>query len=93
MKSIPKRNYELRFSKQVAAARKATQGSERLLTRPEIIALVGVTYPTIWKMMKRGEFPAARVLGGRSMWVRSEIDAWVAGLPVRDLKVEAGAAA
>jgi predicted DNA-binding transcriptional regulator AlpA len=34
-------------------------------------------------------FPRARVVGGKSMWLSSEIDEWLASLPVRPLKGDA----
>jgi hypothetical protein len=37
-------------------------------------------------MMRAGTFPRSRVVGGKSMWLSSEIEAWLAALPVRQLK-------
>ena len=37
----------------------------------------------------RGKFPRARVVGGQSMWLSTEIEAWLAALPVRRLKGDA----
>jgi Prophage CP4-57 regulatory protein (AlpA) len=31
--------------------------------------------------MRAGKFPRGRIVGGRSMWLSSEIDAWIAELP------------
>ena len=45
--------------------------------------------------MRDGKFPRARMLGGRagpagrSYWLSTEIDAWMAALPVRPLKGDA----
>jgi predicted DNA-binding transcriptional regulator AlpA len=58
----------------------------RLLGKREILAIVGCTYPTLWQMMRRGEFPRSRVVGEKSLWRSDEIDAWLAGLPRRPLK-------
>jgi predicted DNA-binding transcriptional regulator AlpA len=38
--------------------------------------------------MRDGRFPRARIHGGRSMWLSTEID-WLAGLKVRPLKGDA----
>ena len=65
----------------------------RLLTKAEVLAVVGVTYPSVWAWMRNGSFPRSRVVGGRSMWRSDEIDAWLAGLPVRRLKGDADAGA
>ena len=74
------------FAAQVKAARLATNLRPQLLTRREVVALVGLTYPSIWLMMREGRFPRSRVVGGKSMWVAGEIDAWVDTLPLRQLK-------
>jgi predicted DNA-binding transcriptional regulator AlpA len=58
----------------------------RLLNKSEVCAVVGASYPTLWAMMRRGEFPRSRVVGGKSMWLSSEVEAWLAGLPLRRLK-------
>jgi predicted DNA-binding transcriptional regulator AlpA len=58
----------------------------RLLSKREVLAIVGVSYPTLWSMMRAGTFPRSRVVGGKSMWLSSEIEAWLAALPVRQLK-------
>jgi predicted DNA-binding transcriptional regulator AlpA len=66
--------------------------STRLLDKPEIIAIAGVTFPTIWAWMRAGKFPRARVVGGKSMWRSDEVAAWMAALPVRPLKGDVEAA-
>jgi predicted DNA-binding transcriptional regulator AlpA len=71
---------------QVTAARQATGVPAQLYGRREIVALTGLSYPTLWKMACRGEFPRARIVGGKSMWLAVEINAWLAGLPIRRLK-------
>jgi predicted DNA-binding transcriptional regulator AlpA len=80
-------------AKQVTAARQATKLSASLLSRHEIVALSGFTYPWLWQMMRAGKFPRSRIVGGKSMWLASEIDAWLAALPIRPLKGDTKAAA
>ena len=63
----------------------------RLLSKPEVLAIANVTYPTLWAWMRNGTFPRSRVAGGRSLWRSDEIDAWLAGLPIRRLKGDAAA--
>jgi predicted DNA-binding transcriptional regulator AlpA len=58
----------------------------RLVSKPEVLAITGLSYPTLWLWMREGRFPRARIVGGRSMWISSEIDNYIAGLPVRPLK-------
>ena len=61
----------------------------RLLDKPEVLEITGVTFPTIWAWMRRGEFPRSRIVGGKSMWLSTEVEAWLAALPVRKLKGDA----
>jgi hypothetical protein len=37
-------------------------------------------------MMREGRFPRSRVCGGKSAWLEEEIDTWIEGLPIRQLK-------
>jgi predicted DNA-binding transcriptional regulator AlpA len=77
---------------QVHAAREQTAASLpalrdlQLLSRQEIMALTGLSYPTIWAWTREGRFPRACIVGGKSMWRATEIDAWLAGLKRRELK-------
>ena len=59
---------------------------KRLIFRREVLRRVGLSYPTIWKMMREGRFPRSRVCGGKSAWLEEEIDTWIEGLPLRRLK-------
>ena len=61
----------------------------RLLSKREVLAIVGVSYPTLWSMMRANTFPRSRVVGGKSMWLSTDIEAWLATLPVRKLKGDA----
>jgi predicted DNA-binding transcriptional regulator AlpA len=62
------------------------RGAPRLLSKNQVCAIAGTTFPTIWIWMRAGTFPRSRVVGGRSMWLSTEIDKWMAALPVRVLK-------
>jgi predicted DNA-binding transcriptional regulator AlpA len=59
---------------------------DRLLDRHEVCAITNVTFPTIWAWMRAGKFPRSRIVGGKSMWLSSEVNAWMQALPVRPLK-------
>ena len=61
----------------------------RLLDKAEVLAIANVSYPTLWTWMRDGKFPRSRATGGsnsKSMWVSSEIEQWLANLPLRPLK-------
>ena len=69
-----------------APAAQAEAAPVRLLSKPEVLDRVGVTFPTLWKMMREKKFPQARNLGGRPAWLESEVEGWIAALPVREYK-------
>jgi predicted DNA-binding transcriptional regulator AlpA len=58
----------------------------RLIPKREVLARVGVTYPTLWKWMRNGKFPRSRAVGFRAMWFEHEVEAWLKGLPNTPLK-------
>ena len=62
-----------------------------LIDRKETLRRVPLSYTKIWQMMQAGEFPRSRLLGGKAMWLESEIEAWITHVPVRPLKGEEGA--
>jgi predicted DNA-binding transcriptional regulator AlpA len=37
-------------------------------------------------LMREGTFPRAKAVGGRTLWLESEVDAWIASLPPRRFK-------
>lgn len=51
---------------------------DRLLRLPEVMKRVGLKRSAIYDRMKAGNFPKSRTLGPRyTVWVASEVDAWV----------------
>ena len=69
-----------------SSAANLSQGPPRLLDKAEILSITRVSFPTIWSWQRAGTFPRARVVGGKSMWLSTEVDAWMASLRVRPLK-------
>lgn len=56
--------------------------TKRLLTRPDIEALTGLTCSSIYRLMRRGEFPEPIRIGERAVrWPEAEIEAWIASRP------------
>lgn len=64
----------------------ALKAEDRLLSKGEVLGRTGLAYPTIWQWMRDGKFPRSRDVGGRAMWLNSDIDAWITKLPLRKLK-------
>jgi prophage regulatory protein len=50
---------------------------------PEVITLVGLSRPTIYRLIREGSFPSQRKIGGghASGWLLSEVEAWARSLP------------
>ena len=61
-------------------------GGPRLIDRNELLAKTALSYPKIWQLMRFGTFPRAKAAGGRTVWLESEVDAWIAKLPERKFK-------
>jgi predicted DNA-binding transcriptional regulator AlpA len=50
-----------------------------------------MTYPTIWAWMRAGAFPRCRISGtgksgSKSVWLSTDVERWMAALPMRKLK-------
>jgi predicted DNA-binding transcriptional regulator AlpA len=52
----------------------------------DLLDRIGVSYVTIWKMMCKGTFPRSRAVGGKLVWLESEINEWIRSLPKTALK-------
>jgi predicted DNA-binding transcriptional regulator AlpA len=56
----------------------------KLIFKPELLALLHVSYSSIFGWMRAGKFPLPRVIGpgsgrtSRIAWVASEVQAWLA---------------
>ena len=65
----------------------------RLLSRAALLAIVPLSYTTIWEMIQRGEFPRAIVIGIQKVaWRENEILEWIASRPQQVLKADHDAA-
>jgi prophage regulatory protein len=63
-----------------------SQSGPIALRKPAVCALVGLSPATIVRLVARGEFPAPRKIGDRSVaWSRAEVEQWFASRPVSDL--------
>jgi predicted DNA-binding transcriptional regulator AlpA len=58
----------------------------RLLSKKEVVQLVGRSYDTIWRLMCAGKFPRGRYLGQKLFFFSTEIEDWLAALPKQRLK-------
>lgn len=50
-----------------------------LLSREKVVEITSLSKTTIWRMMKKGQFPkSVRASMGRVAWYKSDIDKWLA---------------
>jgi len=71
----------------------------RFLTRAEVLDLVGLSYVYVSSLMRSGDFPRSRVvggrqvgntlIGGRSVWLEEEVCRWILSRPTRQLRGDA----
>jgi predicted DNA-binding transcriptional regulator AlpA len=77
----------------IAAHKRETRNGQRFLTKAEVQERVKLSYSAIWLKMNRDEFPRPRVTGPgnnqKVMWLESDIDEWMDGLPVQTYKSDA----
>jgi predicted DNA-binding transcriptional regulator AlpA len=71
-----------------AAAQASANADQPLqyVSKAEVLKLVPVTYVTVWNWMRAGTFPRSRKVGGKSMWLKHEISAWMLRQPFSTLK-------
>jgi len=54
------------------------------LRLPEVLAVVGLSRPTLYRRIRAGEFPCGYSLGGNCVaWKRSEVENWIENRPAR----------
>jgi len=57
-----------------------TSERKRIIRKPELLNIIGLSYPTIWRMEKMGKFPKRLRLGSNSCgWLESEVNEWIEG--------------
>ena len=58
------------------------ENTERLLRRQEVEKIVGLSCATIYRLMRKGQFPLPIKLGGQTVrWKKSELDAYIDNCP------------
>ena len=52
-------------------------GVRRMLSQEQVLAIVPISYVTLWRMEKRGQFPQSTyITPNRRVWFEDEIIAW-----------------
>jgi len=64
-----------------------TNDTNRLILKRELLQRVGLSYTTIWNLMRQGRFPrSVTVTDGRVAWHEHEVNDWLQTLPRQRLK-------
>jgi predicted DNA-binding transcriptional regulator AlpA len=58
----------------------------RWVFKPEVLEITGLSYVTLWQMMREDRFPQSYDIGGKVAWRETDIAEWNATRPVRKLK-------
>ena len=59
----------------------------KLIPKRRLLQKVGLSYPTIWKLMREGKFPrAVKITDSKVGWIEAEVDSWIEALPRQRLK-------
>jgi predicted DNA-binding transcriptional regulator AlpA len=56
----------------------------KLIFKRQLLERVPLSFTTIWRLTREGKFPRARQIGQRSVWVESEVEAFLQALPLRE---------
>ena len=59
-------------------AKQSNDTQDRILRAHEVQQIVGISRSTIWRLERKGQFPARLPLGTGSVgWLKSDIESWV----------------
>lgn len=57
-----------------------TKQTQKILRKREVLAMLGISDPSLYRWEISGQFPKRLQLGGNSVgWLLSEVEAWIAG--------------
>lgn len=52
-----------------------------LIPKKEMLRMVGMQYPAVWRRIRHGLFPRGVFIGNRSWWIREEVETWLTHAP------------
>jgi predicted DNA-binding transcriptional regulator AlpA len=61
------------------------------LSKQQVLDRIPVSGPTLWHWSRTGKFPSPRFIGSRTVWLESEVIAWMKSRPMRNYKTAGGA--
>lgn len=55
------------------------ENKERVLRKKELLTMLGLSDPTVYRLERAGKFPKRLRLGGQACgWLQSEVEGWLA---------------
>lgn len=56
----------------------AQTAPSKILRKKEVLEMVGLSDPTVWRLERAGQFPKRLRLGGNSCgWLLAEVEDWI----------------
>ena len=55
-----------------------TDHIERLLTVHAVLEQISMSRSKVYQLMRAGRFPKPRMIEGKTLWLQSEVQAWIA---------------
>jgi predicted DNA-binding transcriptional regulator AlpA len=56
------------------------------LSKREVLRLIPISSVTLWQWSRAGTFPAPRIIGSKTVFLASEVYAWMRARPARVYK-------
>ena len=50
----------------------------KVISKRQLLESIPLSYPTIWQLMRRDEFPCSIIIGGKVGWYLDEVADWLA---------------
>ena len=84
---MPRRGPRATLLERARATAQAGESADQLqyMSKRQVCARLQVSSVTLWNWMKDGEFPRSRKVGGKAMWFKHEVDAWMRAQPFSTL--------
>ena len=58
----------------------------QMMTKPQVLRALGVSYTTLWNYIRRGAFPRGTMIGMKVCWKTEAVSEWIEAQPKQQLK-------
>jgi predicted DNA-binding transcriptional regulator AlpA len=56
------------------------------LSKRQVLELIPISATSLWDWCRNGHFPKPRTIGSKTVWLSSDVHAWMQARPVREYK-------